>query len=69
MTKFLQNNENASTENLSTLIQPNDNLSEQILDTVTNIKAREETVTFLEMKFNDGQIGFDEFLKLARKLE
>lgn len=47
MTEFLKKNESNPKENLITLIRPADGLSEQILDLISTIKAREDTVTLL----------------------
>jgi hypothetical protein len=57
-----------SDHSLSNMVQAADPLSEQILDVYSNIKAHEETVTFLENKFNEGSVSFEDFLKNLRKI-
>ena len=59
MNKFLRQSEDMSMNNLTNLIQPKDEVSEQILDLVSSTKAREECVVLLEKKFNDDEITFD----------
>ena len=69
MQEFLHNNEGISINNLSNLIQPVDGISDQILDLITSVKASEDCMVLLEKKFSDGEIPFDEFLKLMKKIE
>lgn len=53
MNNFLSANENnESTQSLLNLVKPKDELSEQILDLLSSIKAREDCTNELESKFN-----------------
>ena len=58
MSEFLRQSENSGVENLSSLIKPRDELSEQILDLSSSVKAREECISLLESKFDDEDITF-----------
>lgn len=70
MNNFLSANENnESTQSLLNLVKPQDELSDQILDLLSSIKAREDCTNELESKFNEGSITFDDFLKHVRKIE
>ena len=59
MNKFLRQSEDMSTHNLTNLIKPNDEISEQILDLLSSTKAREECLALLQKKFDDDEITFD----------
>jgi hypothetical protein len=52
MANFLQQNENAEISSIGSIVQPKDAASEQILDLLSVIKAREECTSLLEGKFN-----------------
>ena len=54
---------------LTQVIVPADELSKQILDLITSIRAKQDTVNFLETKFNEEKISLEDFIKNARKLE
>ncbi len=70
MNNFLSANENNQpSESLTNLVRPKDDLSEQILDLISSIKAREDCANELESKFNDGALTLDDFIKNLRKIE
>ena len=54
---------------LTQVIVPADEISKQILDLITSIRAKQDTVNFLETKFNEEKISLEDFIKNARKLE
>ena len=54
---------------LTQVIVPADELSKQIIDLITSIRAKQDTVNFLETKFNEEKISLEDFIKNARKLE
>ena len=68
MSYFLRQSENSGVDDLSSLIKPNDELSDQILDVYSSMKAHEECISLLESKFNDEDITFEEFIKNLRKM-
>ena len=67
--EFLRHNETSNIHDLSSLVRPKDERSEQILDLTSSLKARDDCINLLETKFNDGELGFEEFMKLVRKME
>lgn len=69
MNNFLSANENNQpSESLTNLVRPRDELSEQIIDLLSSIKAREDCATELESKFNEGALTLDDFMKHFRKI-
>ena len=68
MTEFLRKSQN-STGNLSELIKPTDELSEQILGICSSMKAHDDCIDLLEGKFNEQEISFEQFIKNIRKIE
>lgn len=40
-----------------------------MLDLAVNIRAKEDCLTLLQTKFNEGELDFNDFIKHARKLE
>lgn len=52
MFEFLKKNQNSDFKNLSELIQPKDERSEQILDLTSSIKAKDDCITLLEERFS-----------------
>lgn len=68
MERFLKDNEMQNNENLSSLVVPKDELSDQVLDLLAGLKAREETVRQLESKFNEKEIPLELFMKMLYKL-
>lgn len=68
MERFLKDNEMQNNENLSSLVVPKDELSDQVLDLLAGLKAREETVRQLESKFNEKEIPLELFMKMFYKL-
>jgi hypothetical protein len=71
MATFLKQNEASASElsSITSIVQPKDLLSEQILDLLSGIKAREECVLLLEGKFTQEDISLEEFMKGLRKIE
>jgi hypothetical protein len=53
MSNFLNNNEGSSVPDLASIVKPANELSGQILDLLSSIKAREDCVTILENRFNE----------------
>ena len=53
MSTFLKENENSQTLDFTKIVQPQDGLSEQILELSSSLKAREDCLMFLESKFTD----------------
>jgi hypothetical protein len=51
------------------LVKPRDDLSEQILDLISSVKAREDCANELELKFNDGALTLEDFMRNLRKIE
>lgn len=53
MANFLKKNESSASEisSITSIVQPKDAISEQILDLLSGIKAREECALILENKF------------------
>lgn len=47
MSEFLKKNENSNFKDLTSLIRPKDDRSEQILDITSSLKAREDCITFI----------------------
>lgn len=53
---FIRKSENININDLSLLIRTRDEKSEQILDIVSNIRAREDCLAILESKFNSDEV-------------
>ena len=68
MGSFLNKSED-TTGNVAELIKTTDELSEQILDLTSSMKAHEDCLDLLEGKFNSEEISFEEFIKNLRKIE
>ena len=51
--------EDLSNVSLTDLIKTQDELSEQILEITSSIKAREECISWLEKKLSDDEISFE----------
>ncbi len=69
MSEFLRKNEKEDFKDLTALIRPKDQRSQQILDISASIKARQDCLTLLEDRFGANEISFEEFIKLVKKLE
>lgn len=71
MSNFLKKSESSASEisSITSIVQPKDAISEQILDLLSGIKAREECVLLLENKFTQEDISLEEFMKGLRKIE
>jgi predicted nucleic acid-binding protein len=69
MAQFLKKNENSSLNDLTSLIQPRDERSEQILDLTCSIKAKDDCIGLLEERFEAREFSFDELCRMVRKLE
>ena len=69
MATFLKENENSQLSSITSIVQPANELSEQILDLMSSCKAREECVVLLEARFNQEAVSLDEFMKHLRKIE
>lgn len=50
-------------------MKPADELSNQILDLQSSIKAREDCLLLLENHFNEEEIKLEDFMKQMRKIE
>ena len=57
--KYLRMSEDLSNVSLTDLIKTQDELSEQILEITSSIKAREECISWLEKKLSDDEISFE----------
>lgn len=68
MASFLSKSEN-NTGNVAELIKTPDQLSEQILDITSSMKAHDDCLDLLQGKFNSEEISFEEFIKNLRKIE
>lgn len=53
MTNFLSTSEKGNITDLAKMVSPADDRSEQILDLIASLKAREDCLVFLEGRFND----------------
>lgn len=69
MSKYLRVSESSGQGNLSSLIKPKTEISEQMLDLISSMKARDECILLLENKFNQEELRFDEFMKNFRRIE
>lgn len=69
MSTFLKENENSQSLDLTRLVQPKDELSEQILDLSSSLKAQEDCLVFLEGKFSEEEVPLESFLKQLRRIE
>ena len=69
MTNFLNNNEKSRIPDLTSIVKPANDLSSQILDLLSSIKAREECLMMLESRFNDEELSLEDFMKHMRKIE
>lgn len=55
MQDFLRNSEsNINSNDLSSVVQPKDERSEQVLELTSSLKSRDDCIGLLEVKFNDG---------------
>jgi hypothetical protein len=57
MANFLSANEQGSVPDFKNIVIPSNDLSEQILDLVSSLKAREECVGLLENRFVQEQMS------------
>lgn len=71
MTNFLKQNESSASDlsSITSIVQPKDAVSEQILDLLSGIKAREECVLLLEARFNQEEVSLEDFMKYLRRME
>ena len=69
MINFMNNSDQHEIRNFANLVSPADEISEMVLEKMSSIKAREETIHLLESKFNEEEISFEDFMKNVRKLE
>ena len=69
MSTFLANNEKSSIPDLSSIVKPANDLSEQVLDLLCSIKSREDCLLMLETRFNEEEVKLEDFLKQLRKIE
>ena len=53
MSTFLANNEKSSIPDLTSIVKPANDLSEQVLDLLCSIKSREDCLLMLEARFNE----------------
>lgn len=58
MTNFLKQSEGGSVD-LTSVVIPKDDLSVQMLDILSSIKAREDCVLMLEHRFNEEEIKLE----------
>jgi predicted acetyltransferase len=65
----INHSEKEEVSNFANLVTPEDEMSEKLLNYVASIKARDDAIHFLESKFNEESISFEDFLKNIRKLE
>lgn len=59
MANFLKDNESSEISSITSIVQPKDSRSEQILDLASSIKAREECAILLENKFSQEQLSLE----------
>lgn len=70
MLKLIRENENKSDEiDIDKVIAAADETSECLIDYVSSAKAWEESANFIESKFVNGEIKFEQFMKHMRKIE
>lgn len=53
MINFMNNSDQHEIRNFANLVSPADEISEMVLEKMSSIKAREETIHLLESKFNE----------------